>query len=341
MMKRILFLAGYRHAAYHRKIEIMADAPDVEIVHLTVRGADRAAGCYPSANGQQQYIVRELSERVLCGQAGDPHRSYFWPPRFELATFKPHLIHIEAEQESLGTAQIALARSIRAPRTPLVCYSWQNILRQRSWPAQIVSNYTLHAVQHVICASTEAAEVLRRQGYRGGLNVAALTGLDRRFFYRQAVPELRRELALGGWVIGYVGRLVPEKGIDLLIRAVAHFESAEPAVQLLIVGSGPEKERLQSLARQAGVAERCRWVEAVPYEAINAYLNLLDVLVLPSRTTLHWKEQFGRVLVEAMACGVPVVGSTTGAIPDVIGDAGKIFPEDDHEALIRARLSSD
>ncbi len=64
----------------------------------------------------------------------------------------------------------------------------------------------------------------------------------------------------------------------------------------------------------------------------------LDVLVLPSRTQPNWKEQFGRVLIEAMSCGVPVIGSTCGEIPQVIGEAGLVFPEGDVAAL-RAALS--
>jgi glycosyltransferase involved in cell wall biosynthesis len=77
---------------------------------------------------------------------------------------------------------------------------------------------------------------------------------------------------------------------------------------------------------------------ARPSGDVPAYLNQLDVLVLPSRTQSNWKEQFGRVLVEAMACGVPVVGSTCGEIPNVVGDAGLVFPEGDTDAL-RGRLN--
>jgi glycosyltransferase involved in cell wall biosynthesis len=68
------------------------------------------------------------------------------------------------------------------------------------------------------------------------------------------------------------------------------------------------------------------------------YYHQLDALVLPSRTRPNWKEQFGRVLVEAMACGVPVIGSDSGEIPYVIGDAGLIFPEGQIE-ILRAHLS--
>jgi glycosyltransferase involved in cell wall biosynthesis len=65
-------------------------------------------------------------------------------------------------------------------------------------------------------------------------------------------------------------------------------------------------------------------------------MNIFDVLVLPARTTPHWKEQFGHVLIEAMACETPIIGSDSGEIPNVIGDAGLTFPEGDAEALVGA-----
>ena len=76
-----------------------------------------------------------------------------------------------------------------------------------------------------------------------------------------------------------------------------------------------------------------RWLGKLPSLAMPDFLRSLDVLVLPSRTMPNWKEQFGRVLVEAMACETPVIGSDSGEIPHVIGDAGLIFPENDSDAL--------
>ena len=66
------------------------------------------------------------------------------------------------------------------------------------------------------------------------------------------------------------------------------------------------------------------------------YFRGLDVLVAPSMSRPNWTEQFGRVLVESMACGVPVIGSSSGEIPNVIGDAGLIFPEGDVDGLASA-----
>jgi L-malate glycosyltransferase len=123
---------------------------------------------------------------------------------------------------------------------------------------------------------------------------------------------------------------VAEKGIDTLLYAVS---KATDNVHLLIIGNGPEKESLQLLSRQLGLTDKCRFIDAVAYDLMAGYMNLLDLLVLPSRTTPNWKEQFGRVLVEAMACKVAVAGSNSGAIPEVIGNPEAIFLEGDAYAL--------
>jgi glycosyltransferase involved in cell wall biosynthesis len=107
---------------------------------------------------------------------------------------------------------------------------------------------------------------------------------------------------------------------------------------LRILGSGPMQSQLEALAQQLNIVERVSFESPIPSAQMPAFYNQLDTLVLPSLTRSHWKEQFGRVLIEAMACGVPVVGSRSGEIPHVIGQAGLTFTEGDvHE--LRARLS--
>jgi len=104
-----------------------------------------------------------------------------------------------------------------------------------------------------------------------------------------------------------------------------------------LAGSGPDQPRLAELAQRLQIAERVRFLPWMLSAQIADYYRSLDVLVLPSRSRSNWKEQFGRVLVDAMACGVPVIGSTCGEIPNVVGDAGLVFPEGDAAAL-RDRL---
>ncbi|CAG0985312.1 partial GDP-mannose-dependent alpha-(1-6)-phosphatidylinositol monomannoside mannosyltransferase, partial [Anaerolineae bacterium] len=130
--------------------------------------------------------------------------------------------------------------------------------------------------------------------------------------------------------VGYLGRLVPEKGLDLLVRACA---SLPANVKLRIAGRGPMRDMLGSLAAEAGIGDRVRITDAVPYADVPAFLRGLDILALPSRPSTIWMEQFGRVLIEAMACGVPVVAAASGEIPAVLADGGVLVPPGDIEAL--------
>jgi glycosyltransferase involved in cell wall biosynthesis len=111
-----------------------------------------------------------------------------------------------------------------------------------------------------------------------------------------------------------------------------------PAVRLLLVGRGQLETRLRKRAAAPDLQGRVEFAGWVPSEAMPGLYRRMDVLVLPSRTTPNWKEQFGRVLIDAMASGVAVVGSDSGEIPHVIADAGLVFPEGDVAAL-RERLA--
>jgi glycosyltransferase involved in cell wall biosynthesis len=135
--------------------------------------------------------------------------------------------------------------------------------------------------------------------------------------------------AHGRFTIGYAGRLVNEKGIDILVAAIRRLGSE---VELLIVGDGPLYPWLESA--NLGRAS-LRLIRDAEHSEMSRFYAEMDVLVLPSRTTAKWAEQFGRVLVEAMHCGTPVIGSSSGEIPWVISvtGGGVIFPEGDVEAL--------
>ncbi len=142
---------------------------------------------------------------------------------------------------------------------------------------------------------------------------------------------LRQQLGIDdAFVAGYVGRIVEEKGLNSLLHAISILPSE---VHLLCVGDGPWLQTFKRKILAHGIEKRVHHFDRVDDDQVAGYFNALDALVLPSLTTDGWKEQFGRVLPEAMACGVPVIGSDSGEIPQVIGDAGLIFPEDDSDAL--------
>jgi len=178
--------------------------------------------------------------------------------------------------------------------------------------------------------------VLRAKGYRGSIDVVP-NGLD-----LEAFPDpsprfrslARQSLGLYGIVIGYAGRLLSMKGVDVLLRAAALLNSAgSGGFMVAIVGDGPERGALEALARELGIAAIVRFVPAVPHESMPDVLLAFDVTVVPSLTTPLWKEQFGRVAVEAMAAGSVAVVSDSGALPSVVGSAGIVTPEGDAAAL--------
>jgi colanic acid/amylovoran biosynthesis glycosyltransferase len=136
----------------------------------------------------------------------------------------------------------------------------------------------------------------------------------------------------------HVARLVEVKGAEYLIRAFARLARQHPIVELAIVGDGPLKSRLQELARSLGLAERVRFLGALPHEQVLAWMRKAAMLVLPSiRTSTGRVEGLGMVLLEAAATGVPAIGSSIGGIPEGIDDGltGFLAPEKDVDALAR------
>jgi glycosyltransferase involved in cell wall biosynthesis len=128
--------------------------------------------------------------------------------------------------------------------------------------------------------------------------------------------------------IGYLGRLAPEKGVGLLLKACDKLR-----FPLLIAGSGPEEERLRRIVCDCKLEECVQFVGRLSHAAVSDFYSQVDILAVPSRPYCQWAEQYGRVLVEAMAHGVVPVGSTCGEIPYVIGDAGLVFECNDAGAL--------
>jgi glycosyltransferase involved in cell wall biosynthesis len=244
-----------------------------------------------------------------------------------LRQIHPDLVHIDEEPYNLATLlALVAARRVRAKT---LFFTWQNILRRYPPPFSLMESYVLRHSDYAIAGNADAVQVLRAKNYRGAVQVIPQFGVDPELF-QPSTQSPNRPFSIGSGV----GRLVEEKGVDILLRAAAGL-SGDWRVHLL--GSGPAQARLESLARELGIATRVQFDTPRPSVEMPEYYAQLDALVMPSRTRPNWKEQFGRALIEAMASGVPVIGSDCGEIPNVIGDAGLIFREDDADAL-RAHL---
>jgi hypothetical protein len=229
---------------------------------------------------------------------------------------------LQIEEEPWTPTAYLAARARR--RVATVLFTWENVARQLPPPWSWMRRATLARVDGVIAGSAGAADEARRQGYRGPLAVIPQLGVE------VADGPVRAAGSEGPLRVAFAGRLTHEKGVDVLLRALARMEA--PA-HLRILGDGPERGGLERLARELGVADRVQFLGAWPHERVATIWPETDVLVLPSRTTPRWKEQLGHVLLEAMAHRVAVVGSTCGAIPEVVGEAGLVFPEGEIGAL--------
>jgi glycosyltransferase involved in cell wall biosynthesis len=146
--------------------------------------------------------------------------------------------------------------------------------------------------------------------------------------------EVLQELGLEPPVVGFVGRLTAAKGLEILMQAMERVGRSRPW-NLLLLGSGDYEHKVREWAARNGWPERLK-VMLAKHGDVPRYLGCMDLLVAPSQTTKNWREQFGRMIIEAFACGVPVVGSDSGEIPYVIGDAGKVVAEADVEGWASA-----
>ena len=306
---------------YQPKLEAIARR-GIALTVLTPPSWRDERGTQPLERAHTQgYQLRAIAIR-FNGSFHLHHYPSLWR---EMRACQPQIVHIDEEAYNLATWQ-ALRLARRAGAKSLF-FSWQNIQRAYPPPFSWGESWVLRQADYALAGTQPAADVLRAKGYAGPLAVIPQFGSAPELFHPAATRRPRP------FTIGYIGRLVPEKGLAVLLRAASQLDGDW---RLRLVGGGKDRAKLEALARSLGIGDRVRFIGQLPSTALPAEYHQLDALVLPSLTRPNWKEQFGRVLVEAMASGVPVIGSDSGAIPSLIGEAGIIVPEGDHAALAKA-----
>jgi glycosyltransferase involved in cell wall biosynthesis len=324
--------------AYQKKAEELAALPGVDLT-VAVPPLWREPGV-----GEQvleRRFVRGYRLVTLPIWFNGRHHIHFYPAIERLvAQVKPEVFHIDEESFNVPTSHALRAGVRQGGRSCF--YNRATVDRRYPPPFGWFEQYAFRHAAHAIAGAPEAAEIIRRHGYRGPISVLPQFGVDPDLFAPKAERPTTKDESLAGhdssfvlgpssFVVGYLGRLVSQKGLLDLVEALALLPRH---ARVRLIGDGVQKAQLLERAAQLGVADRLElvaWTSDVPAE-----LRRLDALALPSRTTRSWKEQFGRVLIEAMSSGVPVVGSSSGEIPTVIGEAGLVFPEGDGPALAGA-----
>lgn len=252
-----------------------------------------------------------------------------------LNDFKPDIIQVEEEVFSLSTFELAIWS--RLTGVPMVVFGWENLERRLPLLRWWICQFVLKTAKAIIPGNQDGAKVMRHWGYSGLLEVMPQMGVDPKFFSPDERKVADRVEASGGsdrpFNIGFLGRLSHSKGIDLIFAAVRELRQHGLNICVTLCGSGTDEETLKQEAENQQVADLVIWRGAVRHEQAPKELGAFDVLVLPSRTTPAWKEQFGHVLIEAMAMGIPVVGSSSGEIPNVIGRSDLVFQEEDAHGL--------
>jgi glycosyltransferase involved in cell wall biosynthesis len=258
-----------------------------------------------------------------------------------LNRFRPHIIQVEQGSRGLSYSQMIFLNQLLGLKAKNIFFTWWNLPYTLKLPVALLEKYNLKHSHGIITGNQDGAEILQQRGYDGPIKVMPQLGIDETLFTPKPQPELMAKLGLKSddFVVGFVGRFVPEKGLLTLLKSLIILQNK--SWKLLLLGRGELKDELIKIARENNVYERLIFIESVPHDEVASYINLMSTLVLPSETTykfktltsVGWKEQFGHVIIEAMACQVPVIGSDSGEIPHVIGDAGLVFPEGDSQAL--------
>jgi glycosyltransferase involved in cell wall biosynthesis len=294
--------------------------------------------------------VRAVRDFLPPGRIGDAAAGVFGERylRADEAFAEADVVHA-AELSFWFSADAA--RRKRGHRYKLVLTVWETLPLLDAFRNRHAREYrreTISAADLFVAATERAREGLLIEGVEEERIVVSYPGIDLERFARAAQSgEVPRE-----HLVISPGRLVWEKGHQDVMRALAALRrkavSAPPAdVRLLVVGSGPERGRLERHARELGIADQVEF-EAVPYAEMPDLYARASCMVLASLSSAgcsvylgdpprcFWEEQFGLVLAEAMAAGLPIVASSSGAIPEVVGNSGLYFSPGDWMGLARA-----
>jgi L-malate glycosyltransferase len=254
--------------------------------------------------------------------------------------FGPDHIHIEEDPHSAIGVEISTLACLVARRATISFFIWDNLARQLAFPKNVVktalTRYSFGRCSLVVCGNSEGQRLLRDvKGWTRSSVVLPQIGLDPREYVAPLPDGLAERLGKddGTVLVGCFGRLVPEKGVIVLLEALARVSHLR--WKLLVVGSGPLSGDIRTRWRDQ-FGDRLMLLDAVPHDQVSQYLRCLDLFVAPSYGIPSWKEQFGLTLAQAMMAGVACIGSSSGAIPEVLGPGGLIVAENNVTELAGA-----
>lgn len=320
-------------AEYRKKVRAIANFPDVDLTLLIPRK-------WKEGGKEVYYQFDEKIDTVYSTVVGriarqNNIRRYFFLTGLwkTMKQTRPDVIDLEEEPYSYVARQVIYFRNLLGLNSKIIFHSATNIQKQLKNPFAKIQENTFSEASAAIVRNQEAESYLQNNGFNGPIFLSG-NGIDCNHFSPGDSSKLREKFNLGDKkVVGFVGNLRTGKGLFTLLSA---FEKLPKDTVLLLIGGGHLFDDIKRIANSKGFAERLILTGQIDHMQLPDYYRLMDVFVLPSETGMRWKESFGRVLIEAMACGIPVIGSSSGAIPDTILDAGIVFSEKNVKELVEA-----
>ncbi|BAZ02148.1 group 1 glycosyl transferase [Tolypothrix tenuis PCC 7101] len=328
---RVLFVShAYVVGVNQGKLNAIAQTGQVEIGLLTPSN-------WKALEWNRQFEVEKpypniqvYTAPVMFSGRGGAHVYTPWHLWQVLQDFQPDIVQVEEEVFSLCTFELAIWSRITGK--PMVVFGWENMDRSLPIARRWVRQFVMNTAKLMLPGNQDGANLLRQWGYTGLMEVMPQMGVDTQLFSPRS-PENKSENKNEEFHIGFLGRLVPEKGVDTIFGAARLLKEKGLNTRIIICGSGSYEEVLKQEAQKQQIADLVVWRGSVRHEQAPEAISKFDVLVLPSLTAATWKEQFGHVLIEAMAMGVPVVGSSSGEIANVIARSDLVFPEGESAGL--------
>jgi glycosyltransferase involved in cell wall biosynthesis len=343
----VIISHAYVYAPYRAKIEALAKYKDLNITLITPEFGLEGGGqkVYSTPYEGKAYKHITLSG-FFTGKL-----NFFVLKNLKetLQNLNPDIIILEEEYWTQIAAQVSYIKQKFLPKTKLLLLSCENMCH--IWESEAKSIYqkirytSFHWLEKFIIPKLDALvfqlpevwqdfeQRMLALKFRGLKGTFPQLGVDYDRFAKPAsaskIEEIQNNLHIKtkDFVYGYIGRLTPEKGIEDMIYAFEAWN--KPNTRVLIIGNGSEDyiSHLNALIYNLNLTNIISIHPAIAFDDIPAYFQLLNISILLSHTTPIWKEQFGRVLVESMAAGTPVIGSNSGSIPLVVGETGYIVPE--------------
>ncbi len=222
-----------------------------------------------------------------------------------LGKFKPDIIQVEQGSKALTYAQFITFNKLLGLKAKNLFFTWWNLPYKLKFPISLLEGYNLRNTDGIVAGNQDGEYILRERGYKGPIKVMPQLGVDESLFKPEPQVELKDSLGIktDDFVVGFVGRFVEEKGLLTLTKSLAGLQ--EKKWKWLLLGRGELQAKLLETATALGIKERLIFVESVPHNHVQKYINLMNTLVLPSETTykfktltsVGWKEQFGHVLI--------------------------------------------